>query len=795
MEKIEHPFPLSFKLSNPWRFPILGMPLRCSIPLPQGLVNNPSSELILLDEKDHDCHAQWRVLSRWNDGSVRFALMNYAEEIIAPRKTYNYVLTLQSLAGKIKRGEKKISIKVKENPANITINTGRLVWTFNKKKFTFADSIKFNGRDLMEGQKADLCITDEMGFVYRASEGSYRIFLEENGPYRVVVRIEGNHGHGRKRFMDYILRFHFTAGGSQVLMLHHIRNRHDGIRGVRFQRCWMEGAINVNHTAVRRILHNARSLFTMHAPLECPERVDLDTDIWPVEIKADRYRFPKTEKEIAWKGPLTLIRNGDSLREKEEDICPSIYEKNPGKNIAGDRRSCAPLIDIHEPGFGGMLFKFAMVNPEAEFPLHLGSERNMFEIDFFPSGEEMFHFSEGMGKTRDVLLNFHDDSLDPLDLFHESNNLSYPGVVSPGAKAYRCSKFADMDKTLVPQRNKYMLLEEKIDFLRMAQHGLLWPLALGWEDYGDEYGARGNLQNKNVWQFINNEEDYLWCCMIEAWRRGEAFDGLAIARHVMDIDYIDHSADPRRNGATCPHSEDHTNGEVYTSHQWCQGLLYFYLATGDEEVLRICKRIGDCLVWWITGPMKYALRGSGRETAWPLLSLSALYEVTHEKRYAKAALMVVDDLIKIQKEHGSVVWEYPLGSGIFSDYMLTMTFNGIWDTWKATGEERVLKLWKDITKPVIDKLENPDNWGYVIFRNWPIKVADLTVLAHWYELTGDKKYIELGRNGLRLILAAAPQLDNQFQGFFAMWYRHIIYFLKYADEAGMINDDLVTLVW
>jgi len=533
----------------------------------------------------------------------------------------------------------------------------------------------------------------------------------------------------------------------------------------------------------------------MQAALECPERVDLDTDIWATEVKADRYRFPKTERELAWKGPTTLIRNAESLREKDEDICPSINEKNPGRTLAGDRRHCSPLIDLHEPGAGGMLFKFAMVSPESEFPLHLGSERNSFEIDFFPKGDEPFHFGEGMGKTRDVLFNFHDDSMDPMDLFHESANLSYPGVVSPGAKAYREAKFGDMHRTMAFLPNKYPMLESKMDLYRMTQKGFLWPLSLGWKHYGDEHGARGNLQQKNVWQFINNEEDYLWCCMVDAWRRGPAYDALPMARHIMDIDYIDYSDDPRRNGATCPHSEDHVNGEVYTSHQWCQGLLYFYLATGDDEALRICKRIGDCLVWWITGPMSYTLRGSGRETAWPLLSLSALYEVTHEKRYRQAALKVVDDLIAVQKEHGQVCWEYPLGSGIFSAYMLTMTFNGIWDVWAATGEKRVLQLWKDITKPVIDGLEDPNSWGYVIFRNWQIKVADLTVLARWYELTGDKKYIELGKNGLRLILAGAPQLDSQFQGFYAMWYRHIVLFLKYADEFGMIDDDHCTMVW
>lgn len=782
---------IAFSLNNPWGFPLHGLPLRCSVPLAKGLVRNPARELALMDEKGRDCGAQWRVLSSWDDGSARFALMDYAEALIPPRTRRAYIL--KKNRNRANPAPKRDCLRVRRTASTLTVDTGRLTWTFDRRKFSLGRSLVFGGRDWLKGQESDLLVTDAMGVAWRAADGDYAVSLEENGPHRVIVRIDGTYGRGNDRFMHYLLRFHFTSGGSQVLLQHHIRNRHDGREGRAFQRCWMEGGLAVGNNAVRRILHLSHGLHTAQQPLECPERVDLDTDVWPVEIKPSKYRYPTVERQQAWRGPFTLIRNAESLRERENEICASIYERNPHRGIGGDRRRCESMIDLHEPGSGGMLFKF--LSAEADCPFHLASEHNRFEIGFLPDNDEGYCFGEGMGKSRDLLLNFHDDTLPAMDLFHESANLSYPGVVSPGARAYREAEFADMHRTMPFQPNKYVMLESKIDLFKMALNGRLWPRAIGWQDYGDEYGHRGNLPLQNVWQFINNEEDYLYCTMIDAWRRGAAVGSVPVARHVMDIDYIDHSSDPGRDGATCPHSENHVHGEVYTSHQWCQGLLYFYLATGDEEALRISKRIGDCLCWWITGPRKYAMRGSGRETAWPLLSLSALYEVTQEQRYREAALTIIDDMLAIQKEHGKVCWESPLGSGIYSGYMLTMSFNGIWDTWAATGEERVLQLWKDITSPVIDQLENPDHWGYVIFRNWPIKVADLTVLVRWYELTGDRKYIDLGRNGLRLILSGAPQIDDQFLSWFAMWYRHIILYLKYADDFGMIDDSSCTMVW
>ncbi|NLL83861.1 MAG: hypothetical protein GX230_06430 [Lentisphaerae bacterium] len=190
----------------------------------------------------------------------------------------------------------------------------------------------------------------------------------------------------------------------------------------------------------------------------------------------------------------------------------------------------------------------------------------------------------------------------------------------------------------------------------------------------------------------NNEEDYIYCAMLDPWRCGRPVGAVDQAHHLMDIDYIDHSGDAARDGAVCPHSTDHTNGEVYPSHQWCQGLLYYYLGTGDEEALRIALRIGDNLCGWITGPRKNSLQYSGRESAWPLLSLAALYEITRIERYHEAGMAIIESMQQVVREHGQMVWEYPPGSGILSPYMLAMTFNGVWDMYAATGNEKVLAL-------------------------------------------------------------------------------------------------------
>lgn len=759
-----------FHLSNPWEFPLHGVPLRASIPLPEGAVRVPRSALALVDEKGTDVRPQWRTLSNWKDGSVRFALMDYAETRIPPRTNRSYRLIARAVEGDAATGESRdgAAIVIRENDSFLEVDTGRLRWKFSRKRYSFAEEIHFNNREWIGGQESDLCVMDVCGQIYRASSGRYRIGLEDCGPHRVVVLVEGDYRNPLGQFMDYKVRLHFTLGGAQALMLHTVRNRHDGREGRDIRRLWLAGGLHLGDRTIRRVQQLGRTLNTVQAMVEIPENVDLDT------------------------GPYqTTIRNRGSLRENPDDICHSVQH---GLDI-GQHGACTPLIDLHEPGKGGMLFKFAMASPDREGPMRLASDRGRFEIDFYPEVQEAMHLGEGMGKTRDVLFNFHDDSLSAQNLVHESANLSYPGAVGVPHEVYRQARFADVHLALVQQPNKYPLLESKIDTLLAAQHAYDWPTASGWRDHGDEIGARGRCPEFGVRQFINNEEDYLYVCMLDAWRTGRPYGALSMARHLMDIDYIDYSADPARDGACCPHSTDHTNGEVYPSHQWCQGLLYFHLATGDEEALRIAKRIGDCLIWWITGPRKEALTFSGRETAWPMLSLAALYEVTHEEKYRDAGMQIIEGLLETHAQHGQLVWEYPPGSGIYSGYMAAMSFNGIYDMWTATGDPRVLELWKNITRPVVEGLSDPNHWGYIHFRNWPIKWADLTTLARWYHLTGDRKYVELGRNGLRLVLAGCPQPLNQTQGFIAMGYRHFIFFLKLADEFGMIDDNHCTLVW
>lgn len=136
-----------------------------------------------------------------------------------------------------------------------------------------------------------------------------------------------------------------------------------------------------------------------------------------------------------------------------------------------------------------------------------------------------------------------------------------------------------------------------------------------------------------------------------------------------------------------------------------------------------------------------------------------------------------------------------MGSGRWHPYMLAMTFNGIWDMYHATRDESILELWKQVTSPVVEGLTHPDSFGYIHFRNAHLRMADITVLARWYGITGDQKYLDLARTGLRLTLQTIAQPLIHETAHAAMLYRHFMFFMNLAEQHDLFSDEQCMLVW
>ncbi len=112
----------------------------------------------------------------------------------------------------------------------------------------------------------------------------------------------------------------------------------------------------------------------------------------------------------------------------------------------------------------------------------------------------------------------------------------------------------------------------------------------------------------------------------------------ASARHFMDVDIIHHSARrPHMVGMNHPHKALHfapdSPSTVDLGHTWTEGLLSYYLLSGDRRALEAAKGIADYLVW--RGRNRKS--GNPRQWGWPIIALVSVYRVTGETRYLESA--------------------------------------------------------------------------------------------------------------------------------------------------------------
>jgi PcRGLX-like protein C-terminal alpha/alpha toroid domain/PcRGLX-like protein central beta sandwich domain/PcRGLX-like N-terminal RIFT barrel domain len=135
-------------------------------------------------------------------------------------------------------------VSVKEDATAINIDTGAIICRINKTGRTVIDSITRNGHiSLREGHLVLLsqdqaAPSPETTVHHQAFESRIdRVVIEQQGPVRAVIKIEGSHqGSTGRRWLPFILRLYFYAQSDSVRVIHTIvfdgDESRDFIRGI-----------------------------------------------------------------------------------------------------------------------------------------------------------------------------------------------------------------------------------------------------------------------------------------------------------------------------------------------------------------------------------------------------------------------------------------------------------------------------------------------------------------------------------------------------------------------------------
>ena len=232
----------------------------------------------------------------------------------------------------------------------------------------------------------------------------------------------------------------------------------------------------------------------------------------------------------------------------------------------------------------------------------------------------------------------------------------------------------------------------------------------GFHNFGDYYGEMG-------WAWGNNEYDPAFAHLLEFLRGGRpgwAELAAQACRHLIDVDTVNFSREPREVGGQYAHMAGHSGGylppyfrykmkgsTLIPSHMWVEGAVLHYCLTGDENVRETLLRTGE---WLLGGGMRESGGGidaydfrTCREAGWHLIHLTGMARLADDPRFLNAAFIIVDRVLQRQEPEGG--WMRNLKSGHCgcpiprhrgeASFMVGIMMNGLRRVHQLTGDRRL----------------------------------------------------------------------------------------------------------
>ncbi|MBT3379332.1 MAG: hypothetical protein HN406_27275, partial [Lentisphaerae bacterium] len=558
------------------------------IPFAQGILSDARHAVV------EGRPSQADVLTRWPDGSVKWLLLSTSA---AAGETVR--LNYGAMVAKPNTEEAKPIVVVETSESAITVNTGRLRF-----------DVPSDGSALLRGLRCgDRTVARVLGLVngvFSSANAPVNLRVEEAGPVRAVIRIEGEHRNQEGvKLLNYTTRV-FAYAGAEYIELEHSFLLTDDI-------------VQTDLKSLVLRLETASKQAQIPLGTATAEAV-LTTS--PVTVQAD-VSAPKSD---VINYPFTVTQGSDTLASGEEANGVLILS-GPGRLTIAVRE------------FWQNAPKSMKAGPES--------------VDVGLVGGPM-PFYHGMAKTHGLLLSFADDD-GPGELFRGRPLL----LASP---QWYCDSRALNAWPAPAQNGTWPGYEASIDktirdWTGRTAAAMRRAGGAGMIHYGDATYSKGG----------NNLESALGeGTILQFLRTGkrEYFD-LAdrMIRHFADID-IDHSdANAGLIWTHGPHSRTTTEpGEAgVNGHSWYNGTAYYALFTGSRRILETADAVGHYYARYPFPRQPYI--HYWRKIAWKLMSSMQAYDLTGNTAFLDAAR---DDvrITRYQRDHMIHLWPYMFTVGI-----------------------------------------------------------------------------------------------------------------------------------
>ena len=640
------------------------VPITQGVPLPKGALYNLDS--VWVENGDgQPVSAQFRALSRWEDGSLKWVLTDFSADVPAEGQV-DYAFCYGQKPASIPSDE---TIQIEESDEQITVCTGPLRFVVNRRQFSLIESAELGNVDaeggflpecevVTEGVASGgeawvrICesFNDAQGkrYIYgmggdclaSLAKDECAVELEEVGPLRAVIKCTGafeadipfHHYTGYRPFR-MVTRIYAYAGQTHLRILHTVvvacNPRETEVEEI---------ALRVPVSLKNGVRFRAASLRPTEGSLNPDEAIMLgqrsDNQFRVEQQRAGQRRtVAEGQRTEGW---MTIeddqVGVGVGLRYMPEEYPKALRVGGTGEGI-----------DV-------FLWK------------DLAGKRLSFkrytEAVSWGEGEGVYADGTGTAKTSEFFVCFYKAS-EGNDIPDRLRGLLTPPhvAIDPewGAKCDATGGFAPVDPKQFPESERMMT-----GFLDWLTRNIQLGRWYGFFDWGDALVTWE--QEANDWRFYgrwgwcNSEWDPRHGVWIQYLRTGRAdyFQlGESMTRHSVDVDTCHfHPFRPYMVGGCFRHSTDHFGDEPSTSHTFVDGWMDYYYLTGDLRTYEVLQEAGEFFLRyrWTEDPT-YSF--SLRSIANVLRGLLYLYEITGESRFKERAEVVYTVIARAQNEDGS----------------------------------------------------------------------------------------------------------------------------------------------
>ena len=718
--------------------------------------------------------AQFRAHVPWEDGSVRWALMDTQVPV---EQGGTAELTVAADGA---NPAPDSPVNVRKDGERAVVSTGPLEFALSKSSASLFEYIRLNGGERVDGSGRGAVLTTEDGEEVAAGPPE-ELEIEESGPIRAVVRVRGVFPDVHDGLLRYTARITAWAGEPQVHVHYWLENHGSRGRPALVDGADSEPPLTVSEPEWFAFRALAVELgLGLGAPVmaacEGAEAEDA-LRVWQTCLRVtDEERNPGGPY-YTWDDFRYTITSGDNELATGARTDGAVELKGPNGRLVVAIREFWQNYDKAIALADGQL-RLQLWTEEGQWPLPGVGRIRYNEMDEAVRPEDgMFHLDGGVHKGHEFVLDFSEERAPEAvvaelnqPLFALADPARYaetgagPGMFAPPGNHARAHpeirfKFGSWQRMLNnmtdPDSETSLHAARRIPPSRRGRRGERTPSVLwyGWQEFGAISVPTFGQVGVDYWDGLALLNGILQGDL-NALRMGSE-----MVRHLVDIDafWSVRDAAPYRGRYA---------GDGFRLSGWqarryfgvnrrglpaagsrLEGVALYYMLTGRPRAQKAARHIGETIVdawevfekrqhpgrWrrsWLRGNYPYPVLAyqrrahTGRQGG-AIAALNNLYELTGERRWLDEALGIFErNIVPTWEEHGP-----QLGTTVDRGYALVM--RDLADLHRLTSNEQVLQLLADAAAEE-DLSTN--------FSQGPMHLSGL--YAYVGLVTGNQEYLE-----------------------------------------------------